>query len=364
MIPPRFRRHISRVSLRTAAPVSVFAGLVSYLQWTLLAGGEWVTGALVATATTLLLFSATYLVMVLQHYRRLEFIDRVTRDIMRKQFGEYQHVRTRSRDEIDHLLRQTILASEKIEREITRLNKIENYRKEFIGDVSHELKTPIFAIQGFIETLLNGAMDDPEVNQVFLRKAMKNVNRLITLVQELMEISRIETGELKSTPVDFSLRDLLREVIDSLQHKATQEQVTLTLQRFDDRLSVNADRDLMRHVFVNLIENGIKYNVKGGQVDVGLKPFPKKNNRVLVYVRDTGIGIDPQNISRVTERFFRADKSRSREKGGTGLGLSIVKHIVQAHGENLYIESDRGKGSTFSLTLPRTTGILLSNEEP
>ena len=182
-------------------------------------------------------------------------------------------------------------------------NKIENYRKEFIGDISHELKTPIFAIQGFIETLLNGAIHDKNVNEVFLKKTMRNVNRLIYLTNDLMEISRLETGELKSNIKEMYLRDV---VLDRVVCRARQ---------------------------------------KGGQV--------------LVSIKDTGIGIEKKDLKRVTERFFRVDKSRSRERGGTGLGLAIVKHIVEAHGEKLFIESSPEEGSTFSITLTKSNPVLV-----
>jgi two-component system phosphate regulon sensor histidine kinase PhoR len=298
-------------------------------------------------------FGIIYFVVHRVQFSRLEVLNRITRNIARKRFEDYENLATDGKDELDYLIKQSIRASKTVEREIQRLNRIENYRKEFIGDISHELKTPIFAIQGFIETLLNGAIDDDEVNRQFLKKAMRNVNRLIYLTKDLMEISKLETGELKSEAQDIYLRDVVMDVVESLQYKAQKEDVSIKVNDFDKNLLVSADRNQIKQVLINLIENAIKYNKQGGSVTVGAKPFSKNRHRVLVYVQDTGIGIEQQYIDRVTERFFRVDKSRSREKGGTGLGLAIVKHIMEAHGEEFFVESTPNIGSTFSFTLTK-----------
>ncbi|HET6527280.1 MAG TPA: ATP-binding protein [Balneolaceae bacterium] len=287
---------------------------------------------------------------------RLKTLDDITRNITNKHFESYENVTSGRNDELNYLIKQSIRASKTVEREIQRLNRIENYRKEFIGDISHELKTPIFAIQGFIETLLNGAIDDEQVNRRFLEKAMRNVSRLIYLTKDLMEISKLETGELKSQAEDIHLKKVMFDVVENLQYKAKDEEVLLNLKDFAQDYMVHADRNQIKQVLINLIENAIKYNKKGGSVKVGVKNFPKDKNRILVYVQDTGIGIEPQYVERITERFFRIDKSRSREKGGTGLGLAIVKHIMEAHGEEFFIESTVDEGSTFSFTLTKASG--------
>lgn len=155
------------------------------------------------------------------------------------------------------------------------MNRIENYRKEFIGDISHELKTPIFAIQGFVETLLNGALEDENVNREFLKKTMRNVNRLIYLTKDLMEISKLETGELKSDMEPFYLYEVIHDVIDSLHHKAEKDDVALILNDFDKNIQVKADKNQIKQVLINLIENGVKYNVKGGKVEIDLVNFKK-----------------------------------------------------------------------------------------
>lgn len=298
-------------------------------------------------------FTVVYFTIYKMQFSRLKILDQIYRDITRKRFGDYEELKGGGKDELDYLIKQSIRASKTIEREIQRLNRIENYRKEFIGDISHELKTPIFAVQGFIETLLNGAIDDENVNRRFLKKAQRNVNRLIYLTKDLMEISKLETGELKSEEQNVHLRNIIKEVVENLQHKARKENVTLKMKDLPEDIIVSADQNQIKQVLINLIENAIKYNYNGGSVTVGAKPFPKNENQMLVYVKDTGIGINQQYIDRVTERFFRIDKSRSRDKGGTGLGLAIVKHIMEAHGEEFFIESTPSVGSTFSFTLSK-----------
>ena len=347
---------ISRLALRSAGWSALLVGIAAGLMALLMFGADTRRAVYGGLITAVLAFALVYLVIYFIQYRRLEQINRITRNIARKRFEDYQELSTPGRDELDYLVRQTVRASKTVEREIQRLNRIENYRKEFIGDISHELKTPIFAIQGFIETLLNGAIDDEEVNRQFLQKAMRNVNRLTFLTKDLMEISKLETGELKSEIQNISPHNLIHDVVDSLQYKAQKEDVEIRTENLDPNLLVTADRNQIKQVLLNLIENAIKYNRKGGTVTVGMKPYSKDDSRVLVYVEDTGIGIEQQYIDRVTERFFRVDKSRSREKGGTGLGLAIVKHIMEAHGEEFFIESTPNVGSTFSFTLTKATG--------
>jgi two-component system phosphate regulon sensor histidine kinase PhoR len=284
-------------------------------------------------------------------FKRLEVLEQISRNISKKRFEEYDGLTVKYDDEIDYLIKHFVKSSRTIEREIQRLNRIENYRKEFIGDISHELKTPIFAIQGFVETLLNGALEDEEVNREFLKKTMRNVNRLIYLTKDLMEISKLETGELKSEIEAFYLYTIIHDVVDSLQHKAEREKVKIKLKDFDKNLRVKADKNQIKQVLINLIENGVKYNTPGGTVEIHVDRYDKDDSRVLLKIKDTGIGIDEADLPRVTERFFRVDKSRSRERGGTGLGLAIVKHIIEAHGEKLLLESKVNEGTTFKFTL-------------
>jgi len=296
-------------------------------------------------------FVVTYCANYALGFKRLEVLEQISRNISKKRFEEYEDITTQYNDEIDYLVKHFVKSSRTIEREIQRLNRIENYRKEFIGDISHELKTPIFAIQGFVETLLNGALEDEEVNREFLKKTMRNVNRLIYLTKDLMEISKLETGELKSDIEPFYLYEVVHDVVDSLHHKAERDKVRLKLNAFDKKLQVKADKNQIKQVLINLIENGVKYNVPNGSVEIDVANYKKDNNRIVLTIKDTGIGIDEADLPRVTERFFRVDKSRSRERGGTGLGLAIVKHIIEAHGEQLYFESKVNEGTIFKFTL-------------
>jgi two-component system phosphate regulon sensor histidine kinase PhoR len=282
--------------------------------------------------------------------RRFDRIQHNLKEIAERLFRDTDEAYAR-RDELDDLVLDTRETARTVENELQRLNKLENYRKEFIGDISHELKTPIFAVQGYIETLVDGALEDPTVNRRFLEKAMRNVTRLTELTHDLLEISRIETGDIRSKLTPLNLNDVLTDVVDGLQLKAQQDQILIRRVEFDPSIQVLADRNQLKQVLVNLIENGIKYNQPEGMVTIGVKTFPKNPSKVLVYVRDTGMGIEPQYLNRVTERFFRTEKSRAREQGGSGLGLAIVKHIIEAHHEQLLIESELGKGSTFSFTL-------------
>lgn len=293
----------------------------------------------------------TYLIARKLLQRRFERLQTTLENLASKNFEELFDETYTRRDELDDLIIQSNKTSILTEREIQRLNRLENYRKEFIGDVSHELKTPIFAVQGFLETLIDGALEDERVNRDFLRKAMRNVNRLILLTRDLMEISKLETGELRSDMQVLAIYEIIFEIVEHLQYKAQEESVLLQMLEFDSKINVIADRNQLRQILINLIENGIKYNKPGGTVKVGVKTHPKNPAKLVVCVSDTGLGIDEKDIERVTERFYRIDKSRAREKGGTGLGLSIVKHIVEAHNEQLYIESAINKGSTFSFSL-------------
>ncbi len=254
-------------------------------------------------------------------------------------------------DEIQRILNAAEWCKATITHELKKMDETDNYRKEFIGDISHELKTPIFSVQGYLETLQDGALEDPKVNRVFLAKAMKNVNRLIFLTNDLLEISRLETGELKPDLSVIPLNNLIHDAIDALQYKAEQRNVTLIFEEKETNAFALADRNQIRQVLVNLIENSIKYNKTDGKVHISTRYHENDRSKIVVSVRDTGIGIDPEDVKRVTERFFRVDKSRSREQGGTGLGLSIVKHILESHGEQLVIESNPGSGSIFRFTL-------------
>jgi two-component system phosphate regulon sensor histidine kinase PhoR len=235
-----------------------------------------------------------------------------------------------------------------LKRDIAKLEKLERVRSEFLANVSHELRTPIFSIQGFIETLIDGAVDDPNVNREFLRKAYEHSERLSVLLNDLIEISRIESGEMRMSFRYFDISPFLAKVVEELLPKAEKKSLELVLPAGSKEVLVLGDKERIRQVLYNLIDNSIKYTDPGGKIEVGFEELP---NSVRLFVRDTGVGIAEEHLSRIFERFYRVDKDRSRSLGGTGLGLAIVKHIIEAHNSRVDVKSEPGKGSEFSFTL-------------
>lgn len=243
------------------------------------------------------------------------------------------------------------------QKEIDELRTLENYRREYIGNVSHELKTPVFNVQGYIQTLIDGGIDDPEINEKYLQRAAHNIDRLITIVEDLDVITRLESGEMILEKQVFDIRTLVEEVFEDLEFQAKEKDIAL---RFKEGASTNfsvyADQDSIRTVLMNLISNSLKYGEEGGRTSVGLYDM---DHHILVEVSDNGIGIEQKHLRHLFDRFYRVDKSRSRHEGGSGLGLSIVKHILEAHQEPINVRSSPGLGTTFGFTLAKekTSGI-------
>ena len=235
--------------------------------------------------------------------------------------------------------------------EIERLKELERYRKDFVGNVSHELKTPIFNIQGYILTLLEGGLEDPNINKLYLSRAEKSIDRMISIVEDLESINKLETGELKPHYTTFDVVKVVEDVFE-LEHPLSKERkISLEFTDKPDKpILVNADKKRIIEVIANLVINGIKYGKIQGYVRVGLHDF---DDKIMVEVSDNGIGIEKKNLPRVFERFYRVDKSRSREQGGTGLGLSIVKHIIEAHNQKINVQSVFDEGTTFTFTLEK-----------
>ncbi|RFZ95729.1 sensor histidine kinase [Mucilaginibacter conchicola] len=233
--------------------------------------------------------------------------------------------------------------------EIDDLKRQEKFRRDFLSNISHEFKTPLFAIQGYIEALQDDGFEDREMATQFLEKASKNVDRLSYLINDLDEISKLESGEIPINYTKFKINDLIKEVFESLELKSKQHNIKLTFkQKYDDALFVNADREKIRQVLVNLIDNSFKYGKDGGNTAVSIFTL---HDQVLIEVTDDGIGIEEKYLTRLFERFFRTDSSRSRQIGGSGLGLAIVKHIIEAHQQTISVRSTEGLGSTFGFTL-------------
>ncbi|MDT0558619.1 ATP-binding protein [Ichthyenterobacterium sp. W332] len=236
--------------------------------------------------------------------------------------------------------------------EIEALQVREEYRKEFLGNVSHELKTPLFTVQGYILTLLDGAMNDPKIRKQYLSRAGKGVERLIYIVKDLDMITKLEVGDLRLNFEVFDIIELTQNVYDLFEMRANKKNITLTFDLdYNEPIMVKADRERIQQVLTNLIVNSIKYGREKGTTEVSIENLIK--NKVIVRVTDNGEGIDSEHVPRLFERFYRVDKSGSRKEGGSGLGLSIVKHIIEAHGEKIYVESELNVGSEFSFTLEK-----------
>jgi two-component system phosphate regulon sensor histidine kinase PhoR len=342
LFPPDERPPIvSRLTLKTAGVVAATAFLLTWV----VTGGPWQTALGLALATG----AATYAAVWAFVTPRVHYAIQTLRRIRQHEFDDLEAAPRPTGDEMRALVWEVFRTGQTLEGEIQDLKRMENYRREFIGNVSHELKTPIFSVQGFTETLLDGAVDDESVNRSFLKKIMRNVNRLDNLARDLSDIARIETGELEMSAEPFNLRSLVQGVVESLEIKAEDKNVTLQHRLPDSLPNVYGDRERIRQVLVNLSDNAIKYNREGGHVEIIARLLP--SDEVKVSVADDGLGIPPEHIPRLTERFYRVDKSRSRSQGGTGLGLAIVKHILSAHDRELMIESTPRSGSTFGFTL-------------
>ncbi len=236
--------------------------------------------------------------------------------------------------------------------EIETLKVREEYRKEFLGNVSHELKTPLFTVQGYLLTLIDGAIDDKKVSEKYLNRANKGLERLIYIVKDLDMITKLEVGDLRLNIETFDIVELVENVFDLLEMKAAKKKISLIFDLdYSEPIMVSADKERIQQVLTNLIVNSIKYGEEKGTTEVSIENLIK--NKVIVRVTDNGEGISEANLPRLFERFYRVDKSGSRKEGGSGLGLSIVKHIIEAHDEKIYVESELGIGSEFSFTLEK-----------
>lgn len=253
--------------------------------------------------------------------------------------------------EVENLNKEILAWADDRKDEIDRMKKLEVYRKEFLGNVSHELKTPIFNIQGYVLTLLDGGLEDENINRDYLMRAERSVDRMITIVDDLEAISQLETGELQLEPERFDIVALSKDILDAQEMKATGKGIILSLGEGGSKpIFVYADRFRIRQVLTNLVVNSVKYGKEYGETRID---FYDRGETILIEVTDNGIGIGKEHLPRLFERFYRVDKSRSREQGGTGLGLAIVKHIIEAHDQTISASSTEGEGTTFSFTLAK-----------
>lgn len=337
----RLPSFVSRLALKIGIPAGLVVGL-----GTLLAPGvsAW-TAAAVGVGTAGMAYAAAHFWL----HPRLRHLQSTLRQIRNQEFDDLPAPSGAGGDELGALLREVPRTAQSLESEIRELKEREHYRREFIGNVSHELKTPIFSVQGFTETLLDGALEDEAVNRTFLEKILHNVDRLENLARDLSTITKIETDELNMSSEAFDVAEVFEATLESVEVKAEENGIALRQEVAPDLPSAYGDRDRIRRVLVNLTDNAIKYNEEGGTVLLRAEARPEE---IEIRVEDDGIGIPADHLPRLTERFYRVDKSRSRNQGGTGLGLAIVKHILAAHDRELHVESTPGEGSTFSFTLP------------
>ena len=253
-------------------------------------------------------------------------------------------------DPIERFNAEIIQLSNDRQKELEHLQKLENYRKEFLGNVSHELKTPIFNIQGYVATLIDGGIYDPKINIEYLKRADKSVDRMINIIDDLETISQLETGTLSLDLERFNIVEMIHDVCKQIEIQAQKKNIALKVITQKENIKVFADRFRVRQVFSNLLSNSLKYGKENGETSITINP-DKEN--VNITIADDGIGIEARHLPRIFERFYRVDKGRSREQGGTGLGLSIVKHIIEAHGQTISVSSIENQGTTFVFSLPK-----------
>ncbi len=340
-------QHPNLFTLRTAFYLTlILTGALAILCWVLKIEEWWVTlpFGLCCYIAVFLVFQFRTKKFVLSKvnaiYKELNTIESQTKTI--------QPINT----SMDGLIEQAKEFAIKRKIEIEDLKDKENYRKEFLGNVSHELKTPLFTIQGYILTLLDGAKDKPKLCEKYLKRANKAVERLSYIITDLDMITKLEVGDLNLSIEYFDIVELVESVFELIEMKAANKNISLTLDKAYEPIYVKADYEKILQVATNLIVNSVKYGTENGTTEVSIQNLV--DNKIIIRVTDNGEGIDKEHLPRLFERFYRVSKSRSREEGGSGLGLSIVKHIIEAHNEQIYVESVIGVGSEFSFTLEKS----------
>ena len=333
------------LALATALVVALIVGLVS-----LIFEPKPSTSGIIFLATFVVTFSIYYFTVEHFVYRKIKLIYKFiyqTKATKREEFFYNNILPQKSIEEVNADVQEW--AKQKRE-EIELLQLNEQFRKEFLMNLSHELRTPIFTIQGYVETLLGGAIDDAEVNKKFLSNASKSIDRLVQLVDDVDEISKLESGQTPLSFETFIIQELCKDIFEEFALKSEEKKIKFEFKKgTEGSLKVYADKGKIKQALVNLIENAIKYGNENGTISVGF--YQMDNKRVYIEVSDDGPGIAEEHLPRIFERFYRADRSRNRAIGGTGLGLVIVKHIIDAHGQTINVRSKLGVGSSFGFTL-------------
>ncbi|HET9057677.1 MAG TPA: ATP-binding protein [Chitinophagaceae bacterium] len=284
-------------------------------------------------------------------YRKIKLIFKFIYQTKASKREEFYYKNILPQKSIDEVKEDVEKWAEQRKQEIELLKKNEQFRKEFLQNLSHEFKTPIFAIQGYVDTLINGAINNPEVNRKFLESTSKNINRLVNLVDDLDEISRLESGTQPLNKTAFTIQELINDVFESLAWKANQNHIHTGFKKGCEAppIAVFADKEKIRQVISNLVDNSIKYGKPGSEIEASI--YKLDEERVLVEISDSGYGISEEHLPRIFERFYRTDSARSRKEGGSGLGLAICKHIIEAHGHSIHVRSKIDVGTTFGFTL-------------
>lgn len=334
-----------QVAVFTSVPIALLAAL-----GTLVSGsGMIIVGGMLAAVG---IFSYLLILFIVKIFiqRRIKLIYKLIYQTKATKKEEFYYKNILPQKSIDEVNEDVEKWAQQHTEEIEILKKNEAYRKEFLLNLSHELKTPIFAIQGYVDTLLNGALEDPTVNKKFLNNASKNVDRLVNLVKDLDGISRLEMGEQHLYRSNFIIQDLLKEVFESLSINADERQISFNIKKgCETPVMVNADKEKIRQVLINLVDNAIKYGKQNGTIEASV--YKVDGKRILIEISDDGAGISEEHLPRIFERFYRTDLARNRKVGGSGLGLSICKHIIEAHGQTIHVRSKIDVGSSFGFTL-------------
>jgi len=341
----------NRLAISNALIITVFAMTVNSLVLILSAGKPVL---LLVLVVNLLILGLSYLIFryTLEKfiYEKIKIIYKTIRNLKLPKDTDRTAMTGGTLDKVNQ---EVIEWSETKKKEIEELKKMAKYRREFLGNVSHELKTPIFNIQGYVLTLLDGGLEDTSINKEYLLRTEKSINRMIAIVEDLETISQLESNELQLNYSRFDIVTLTRDVIEFLEIKSKKRNKTIVFgESYDKPIFISADKERIRQVLINLIDNSIKYgNPENGRTKIS---FFDMDENILVEVTDNGSGIDTADLPRVFERFYRTDKGRSREQGGTGLGLAIVKHIIEAHDQTINVRSTPGIGTTFAFTVKKS----------
>ena len=335
-----------QAAILTATPIGVLSSLAIYIYSDL-----WLPSLIFLIATTI--FSYLLINYTVQRfiYRKIKFIYKINYQNKANKKEEFYFKNILPQKSINEVNIDVEQWAVQHKGEIEILRKNEAFRKEFLLNLSHELKTPIFAIQGYVDTLMGGALENPEVNKKFLGNASKNVDRLVNLLEDLDEITKLESGELILSKKNFVIQDVIREVFESLSIKGDEKKIKCFIKSgCEVPLNIYADKEKIRMVIINLVDNAIKYGKQNGHIEGSIYKIDGK--KVLVEITDDGYGIAEEHLPRIFERFYRTDLARARKAGGSGLGLSIVKHIIEAHEDTIHVRSKIDVGSTFGFILP------------